>query len=214
MPSLYDPSMQYNQPSTGGNGMDPMTMYAASTAVNALGNALTGGQEQPAQGNLHLVNPAQQALYNAMARGAMGGQGDFGFGSAIKQGKSQVQDFLSSRGVQLDPNSGDYGGAMGQMIGAASQGADQNRRQFAMGLLNSPLQIAQTAGANFIPGSYSRGPTTQAQMNQFGARDRYAFGDTPGWGADNQVALAQQQAQQPQQRPQQSWYGGFNDGQG
>jgi hypothetical protein len=151
--------------------------------LNFLGGGLMGGEKDPALGNLHLVNPAQQMLYNQMVRGVASGQGEFGFGSNIKQGKSQLQDFMASRGVKMSPESGAYAGAMGNMIGQASAGDAQNRRQFALNLLGTPLQVAQSSGANFIPGSYSRGPTTQAQLNQFGGRERYAYGDTAGWGA-------------------------------
>ena len=51
----------------------------AAAAVQAIGAGLSGDGEQPAS-NLHLVNHAQQALYNTMARQLLGGGGDFGFG--------------------------------------------------------------------------------------------------------------------------------------
>ena len=143
--------------------------------LDAYGAATGGGDEQQAQGNLHLVNPVQQALYNQAAQGFMRGDGDFGFGSNYKQGKSQVQDFMASRGVRMDPSSGAYAGAMGNMTGQA-QGMDNDaRRQFALQLMGTPLQIAQTAGANFIPGTVSQGPGTQQQQDNFSR-----FGDT-GW---------------------------------
>lgn len=147
--------------------IDPVTgAYVASAAVNAIGQAFGGGDEQ-ARSNLHMVNPAQAALYNSSVRSLLGGGGDFGYGSNIKQGKSQLQDFMASRGVKLSPQSGAYGAAYGNMVGQA-QGMDQNaRRQYALGLLGTPLQIAQTTGMNFIPNSPSQGINPDQQYNNF-----------------------------------------------
>jgi hypothetical protein len=135
-----------------------------SGGLGALGQGLMGQQDQ-ALGNLHLVNPAQQALYNTMTDRLLSGSGDFGTGQAIKQGKSQLQDFMAQRGIS--PDSGIYGQQMGNMVAnAASQGA-ANRRNTMLQLMGTPLQTAQTAGANYITGSPSSGTTTEAQANSF-----------------------------------------------
>jgi hypothetical protein len=131
------------------------------TGVNAIGGVLGGGGGEAKQGNLHLVNPAQQYLYNQMLAGLKGGGGDFGFGTSVKQGGSQLAQMMASRGIS--PQSGAYAGAYGNMVGQAA-GQDQDaRRQYMMQLLGMPLQTAQTAGANLIPGSPSQGWSPGAQ---------------------------------------------------
>ena len=63
--------------------MEPATAYLASKGVEAVGAGLMGNDEQ-ALGNLHLMNPAQRAMWNMMAKQYLSGSGDFGFGSAYK----------------------------------------------------------------------------------------------------------------------------------
>ena len=178
MPSLYDDSMQYGGSNSGGNGMaiDPVTGQVITGLGNAIMSGFSGG-EKPTDSQIGLVNQGQQALWNQMARGVMGGQGDFGFGTNVKQGKSQLQDFMASRGVKMDPSSGSYAGAMGNMIGQA-QGMDQGaRRGFAMDLLRSPMQTFQGPfTANMLPGSPSRGSNWNSQEANWRNRNR----DTEG----------------------------------
>ena len=145
--------------------MDPLTMgYLGGSALNAVGSGIAG-QKDPALGNLHLVNPAQQGLYNTMARRLLGGGGDFGFGSAFKQGKSQLQDMMAQRGISSGSGVGLK--AMGNMTAGALNQDAQNRRNTWFQLMGQPLQTAQTAGANYIPGSPSTGSTTNVQAGNY-----------------------------------------------
>jgi len=159
-------------------------MEGAAVAGDIAG-AIWGGQDSPDPANLHLVNSAQQNMWNQMAQGLMNGQGDFGFGSNYKQGKSQVQDFMASRGVKMDPGSGAYAGAMGNMTGQALGMDAQARNNYALQLLGTPLQIAQGGGGNFIPGSPSYGQdagATQRGAERFRTSGYvpHGVGDTGG----------------------------------
>jgi hypothetical protein len=147
-----------------GGGMDPVTGQLIGSGIGALGAAF-GGQDSQQLGNLHLVNPAQQALYNAMTKQMLSGSGDYGFGQAFKQGKSQLQDYMASRGVS--PQSGVGLQAMGGLAANAAAQDAAGRRQSLFQLMGTPLQTAQVAGANFVPGSPSVGPTTGSQQHNF-----------------------------------------------
>ena len=151
--------------------IDPMTGYVAAQGLNALGQAVGGGEEADPM-NLHLVNQGQQNMWNQMARGLATGQGDFGFGSNYKQGKSQVQDFMASRGIKMDPSSGAYAGAMGEMTGKALGMDADARRNYALQVMGTPMQIAQGSGANFLSNSPSRGANWNAQEGNYWNRDR------------------------------------------
>lgn len=143
---------------------------AAEIAANVAGNIIgAGGQPEEKQGNLHLVNPGQQALWNLMASGVANGAGDFGYGANIKSGTSQLQQMMAQRGIKVG-SGGAYTGAYGNMVGNAMGQDAAARRQYAINLLQSPLQIATATGANFIPGSTSAGASSGAQegsWNQF-----------------------------------------------
>lgn len=152
--------------------MDPGTASLIGAGLNFLGGGLFGGGQQQAQGNLHLVNPAQQLLYNKMIAGLTGGAGDFGYGSNIKQGTSQLQNMMAQRGIKVG-SGGAYSGAYGNMVGQALGADAQARRQYALNLLQSPLQTATVTGGNLIPGSPSAGWSSGAQegsWNSFGQR--------------------------------------------
>ena len=138
---------------------------AAIMAGSAIGGALGGGGGDQPLGNLHLVNPMQQQLYNTMARRLMSGGGDFGFGSAYKQGKNQVQQMMAQRGIS--PQSGVNLATMGNMTANAVGQDAANRRNTWFQLMGQPLQTATVAGANFVPGSISRGIGTEQQANLF-----------------------------------------------
>jgi hypothetical protein len=145
----------------------------AAIGASVIGGALSGGgggQEQIPQ-NLHLVNPGQQALWNMFAQRAKSGAGEFGFGQAAKQGKSQVQNFLADRGV--DMGSGFAAGAMGDAFANAGAQDSANRNQFNLSLLNTPLDVAQASGGNFIPGSPSTGADVGEQRSAFGGGTGY-----------------------------------------
>ena len=142
---------------------DPLAI--ASTVANVAGAGMFSGGPEQKQGNLHLANPAQLALYNALAQRSLSGAGDFGYGQAAKQGKGQVQQFLADHGI--DQNSGIGMGMQANAFGQASALDAQNRRSFDLSLLGTPLQVLHATGGNFIPGSPSAGFSTGAQEGSF-----------------------------------------------
>jgi hypothetical protein len=121
-------------------------------------------------------------LWDQMLRGVMGGQGDFGFGANYKKGKSQVQDFMAGSGVKMDPSNPAYAGMMGNMTGQAMGMDAQAKRDYTMNLLRTPLQVAQTQGANFLASSDSAGMDANRQYDSWRGRERTAYGDVRGWG--------------------------------
>jgi len=144
-----------------------------------------GGQQAP--GSLHQVNAGQVEQYNAMLRRLRSGSGDFGAGQNIKQGKSQLAQFMSDRGIA--PGGGAGIGAYANMVGTAEAGANQNRLQYGMNLLQTPLQIAQTAGSNWLTNSPSQGYDATAQWKTYNRNNtalRNAEGDPFGGGYINQ----------------------------
>ena len=157
------------------------TSYAAGVAADVAGG-LFGGQQDPVLGNAHLANQGQADLWNSMFRGRQSGAGDFGFGSNFKLGKSQVQNFIASRGGKLDPSSGAYAGAMGNMTGQALGMDAQARNDYTMNLLRSPMQMFQTTGANFMPDSPSRGFDANRQYKKY---RRSIYGDAAIDAKDN-----------------------------
>ncbi len=113
------------------------------------------------------------------------GAGDFGFGANYKQGKSQVQDFMANSGIRMDPSSGAYAGAMGEMTGQALGMDAQARRDYTMNLLRTPLQTMSVAGKNLVPGSPS-----QFDPNAAGGGMRNMFsGDRPDMTMAQQNSL-------------------------
>lgn len=169
--------------SSGGSKMavDPITGEIIGGALNFLGAGLFGGQPDPVMANLHLVNPGQQALWNQMAKRVATGAGDFGFGQGAKTAKGQVQQFMADRGVSMD--SGYAGAAMGDAFANAAAQDEANRTQVGLSLLGTPLQTAQTAGANLIPGSPSAGYSQGAQEGSWNQTQQTGF--TPGAIGDN-----------------------------
>ena len=151
---------------------------AAEIGANVVGNIIgAGGQPEEKQSNLHLVNPGQQALWNLMASRTAGGAGDFGYGANVKSGTSQLQQMMAQRGIKVG-SGGAYTGAYGNMVGNAMGQDAAARRQYAINLLQSPLQIATATGANFIPGSTSAGASSGAQEGSF--NQFQSTGWTPG----------------------------------
>jgi len=137
-------------------------------AIGAIGAGIMGGEGDKVRQNLHLVNPAQQALYNQMTKQVLSGSGDYGFGTAFKQGKSQLQDFMAQRGIS--PDSGIYGQQMGNMTANAVAQDAAGRRNTLFQLMSQPLQTAQVTGANYIPGSLSTGQGVEQQSRHYGNR--------------------------------------------
>jgi len=157
---------------------------AAAVGANAIGGALSKPNDQ-ALSNLHLVNPAQQALYNSMAGKLMGGGGDFGFGTAFKQGKSQLQDMMAQRGISSDSGIGMQ--QMGNMTAGALGQDAANRRDTWFQLMGVPLQTAQTSGANFIPGSPSSGTGRDQQSYNLTNRENMYGRYASPWNAYDPV---------------------------
>lgn len=161
-------------------------LYAAGAGVNAVSN-LVGGKDEFRPANLHLVNGAQMAGYQDLMRKLLAGDGDHGFGTAVKQGKTQIQQMLADLGVSA--NSGYGAAAMGDMVANAASQDSANRVQTMLELIRTPLQTAQTQGANFIPGSPSAGMDANRQYDNYRARNRFAYGDSGAWGGPSQSAI-------------------------
>ena len=159
-------------------------------ALSALGGLFGGnGQPDPKDaGDAHLTNSGQLDLYNTMLKQYMGGAGDFGMGQNVKTGNSQLSQLMASRGIS--PQSGMGAGLFANMVGTAGAQASQNRQNFGMDLLRSPLQVTHTAGSNWLPPSPSQGygPTEQwthyvGNKKRYDARYGRTFGDgsRPEW---------------------------------
>jgi len=108
---------------------------------------------------------AQGGLLNSLIGQFSSGGGEFGFGSAAKQGNETLMGMLSRSGIS--PESGQAQGLLAKLLGQSAVVDDQNRRQYGMGLLNSS------------PASYSPGSTSTAQVT--GASP---FGNLLGTGTD------------------------------
>ena len=178
--------------------MDPITGMAIGTGINALGGVLSGnGQPDPeTAGDLHLVNQGQQTLWNRMMQQYMGGAGDFGMGQNIKAGKSQLAQMMASRGI--NPGGGTGMGAFANMVGTAGAQANQSRLNFGMNLLRSPMQVAQSAGSNWLPESPSMGYDSTAQWKTSARNTRNQINRTgivPGTGGQQQFSFPTQQQQ-------------------
>lgn len=138
---------------------------AAPYAVPALGaglNALFGGgqQEQRPMGVPYVTNPYQQALQHQMQKRALQGNvGDSGFGSFVKQGKSQLQNFLAQQGISQDSGVGIAG--MGNMIANASAQDAQNRhtRMMDLAMLSPTITQGEREDRQRIQGQFD--PTGQ-----------------------------------------------------
>ena len=154
--------------------IDPGTAMLISTGANLGAGGLSGGQEQ-AKGNLHLVDQGQLAQRNAMIAGLRGGGGDFGFGTNVKQGQRQLQNLMAQRGVSIDPRSGAYAGAYGNMVGQAAAADQGARRDYMMNLLRSPLQIASSTGHNFLPTSPSQGYLGESMDDSFRTNNQAGY---------------------------------------
>ena len=141
--------------------------------VSAIGAGIAANnQESPEPqrpSNVHLANMGQAALWDQMARGLQGGGGDFGYGTNVKKGKSQLQDFMASRGVKMDPGNAAYAGAYGNMVGQAAGMDAQARRDEVARLLSTPLQTVQSTGGNFMPTSPSFGVDLGDSANRWNA---------------------------------------------
>lgn len=129
--------------------MDPGTALLLSSGANMLGGLFSGGQEAQQQlpVSLHNVNPLQSLLYRKLINQFATGSGDFGFGTAAKQGMSTVRQLMADRGIA--PESGVYQSALATVLGQAAQGDVAARRQYGMGLLNTPMQVMGASGHNY-----------------------------------------------------------------
>jgi len=151
----------------------------AGMALQGLGGLFSGNNQPDPKdaGDLHLVNQGQQTLWNRMMQQYMGGAGDFGMGQNVKQGKSALAQMMASRGI--NPGGGVGIGGYANMLGTAGAQANQSRLNFGMNLLRSPMQVAQTAGSNWLPESPSMGYDSTAQWKT-SARNRRWMSDHTG----------------------------------
>ena len=140
----------------------PTPLEYGQAAVDTIAGLWNQPQEV-ANSNLHNVNEDQVKLYREMFNRLMRGGGDYGFGSAVKTGKSQLQQMMADRGIS--PQSGAYNSAMGGMIANAAGQDSAARRGYAMDLLRTPLQIASSPGGNYMVSSPSQGSGATQQDN-------------------------------------------------
>jgi hypothetical protein len=127
-----------------------------------------GGQAQPAAsyGSLFALSPQQQALQHMMQRRAMmGNVGDTGFASALKQGKSSLQNLMARQGISAD--SGVGMGAMSNMIAQASAADAQNRHGRMMDLANLSPAFAQASDKTGRHNMWQTDPTGAFNLRPF-----------------------------------------------
>lgn len=127
--------------------------------------ALLGGsmlsaynQPDPAEqlpGNLVMTDPRQWQLYGDMVNAYQSGSGDYGYGSMMRSGESQLAQALADRGISQD--SGVYTSALTDLIAQAQAADAANRYQYGVSLLNSPPSTAVITGENQIPGAAEMG---------------------------------------------------------
>ena len=143
--------------------MDPTLGMIGLGALQGGANAIWGQQEDQTQG-MYNVNPYQQALAQQLQYGAAKGQlGDTGYGTAVKQGKSNLQNFLARQGIAQGSGVGIAG--MGNMLAQASNTDAQNRHQRLMDISRIQTQWGGGGGGEHMKGQiwnqgipYGRGP--------------------------------------------------------
>lgn len=163
-------------------GIPEFNPYSAGISAlgSAAGAALGGGQEPQPHAMTHIINPWQQALMHQMqTRALQGNLGEMGFGQAVKQGKSTMQNMMAQSGIR--PDSGVYQSALGSMLANATSQDAANRQNLMMQIAGmSPAvvnssdqwkQVSDTWGDSSIwnPG-YGQAPPGAARQ-------------TPVWGA-------------------------------
>ena len=135
----------------GGSVLGPVGAIVGG--VGGMVSGIWGGGDQQQQTNydrLTYVNPYQQAMVQQMQQQAMAGNmGDMGFGSAVKQGKGQIQGMMSRYGIS--PQSGVYQGAMSNMIGTAA--AQQSQNAYENMLRTAQLQTQYTMAPGGVQGA-------------------------------------------------------------
>jgi len=105
-----------------------------------------GGGDPGQQGRAYMANPYASALQDQMQMQALQGNlGDTGFGSAVKQGKGQIQGMMSRYGIS--PQSGVYQGAMSNMIGTAAAQDSQNAYMRKLQAANMQKQFVHSSDA-------------------------------------------------------------------
>lgn len=124
-----------------------------------IGGSLLTNMSQPDQsqlpGNLVATSPTQFKMYDQLVQNFLSGGGDYGYGSTMKSGNSQLQQFMADRGISAD--SGVYQSAMADLIAQSAATDASNRYNYGLNLLNSPPATAVITGENQIPGAAAAG---------------------------------------------------------
>lgn len=122
--------------------LDPI--YGAG--LQAIGNTLAGAYSgQDPTGKTSVVSPMQRLLLYTLQRNAMlGNLGDFGGGTAFRQGQANFAQSMADRGI--DPSSGVYASGLAN-IAQQAQSQDTNAlRQYILSLAGTPVQTVNTSG--------------------------------------------------------------------
>ena len=109
--------------------MDPVTgSFVAGTVANTIGNVVGGGDQYDKTPTLTgYANVSQGRLQNALLRAYTRGDGEFGFGQAMRQGTSQLDQYLRDSGMP-GAKGGIADSLRAAMIGNAASGDAANRR--------------------------------------------------------------------------------------
>jgi len=149
-----------------------------------LGGAAISAYSQPdppeqLAGNLVPTDPRQFEFYGDMLENFQTGGGDFGYGSYMRAGESQLQQALADQGIGMDSG---YGQSQLMELIAQAQAYDaQNRRDYGLSLLRSPPSTAVITGENQIPGASAAGYGGHSEWNEqaraLNEWNREMFGD-------------------------------------
>jgi len=143
---------------------------AAFQGAGVLGDLISAwAQPDPPEelpGNLVVSNPMQWNLYKMLKDAYTSGSGDYGLGSNIKAGMSNLQQMMADRGIS--PESGVYNSALSNMIAQATEADAASRRDYGLNLLRTPVQTAVISGENLLPryGDSGNSATPQPVNNQ------------------------------------------------
>ena len=146
---------------------DPLTIGMLGLgALQGGANAIWGQQADQTQGSYN-VNPYQQALAHQTQLAALKGNlGDTGYGTAVKQGKSQLQNFLARQGIAQGSGVGIAG--MGNMLANASSQDAQNRHNRLMDISRIQTQWGGGGSGDHMRGQiFEQGIPYGRQPNSF-----------------------------------------------
>ena len=159
-----------------------MSLWMLGTgALQGAAQGLFGGGGQaptPGATTPFVTNPFQQRMQQQMQQRAMSGAGDFGYGSFVKQGKSQLQNFLAQQGIAQGSGVGVAG--MGNMLAQASGIAAQNRHRQMMDIASLSPAIAMGERGDNLRNLGMFDPTGRFAKPGGGAWNPYDPNNLPG----------------------------------